>query len=122
VDKTNFLTEVHAKTLTPANIKAAFCKTGIIPFNPNVVITDMMALSQTTSTHATVPIQQSGPIKMMSEMVLDYINYQRIVMSSSNSTDAEDLPGLLLTPFFVQSAVDELSSTSALFLVSSSLI
>lgn len=120
VDKTNFLevyAEAHVKTLTPENIKAAFRKTGVIPFNPDVVTTDMMAPSQATSTHATVPIQQAGPIKTMSEMVINYMDYQRMATSSM---DAEDLPGPLSTPFFVRSAVDELSSTSAAFIVSTS--
>jgi hypothetical protein len=123
VDITNFLAvyaEVHVKTLTPENIKATFHKTGIIPFNPNVVTTDMMAPSQATSTHATVPIQQSSPIKMMSEMVIDYMDYQRMATLSNNSMDAENLPGPSSTPFFMQSAVDGLFSTSAAFLVSSS--
>jgi hypothetical protein len=123
VDKTNFLAiyaEAHIKTLTPENIKAAFRKTGVIPFNPDVVTTDMMAPSQATSTHATVPIQQSGPIKTMSEMVINYMDYQRMAASSNNSIDTEDLPEPLSTPFFVRSAIDELSSTSAAFLVSSS--
>jgi hypothetical protein len=123
VDKTNFLAiyaEAHAKTLTPENIKAAFRKTGVIPFNPDVVTTDMMAPSQETSTRAAVPIQQSGPIKMMSEMIVDYLDHQRITTSDNNSMDAEDLPELSPTPLFMRSAIDELSSTSAAFLVSPS--
>jgi DDE superfamily endonuclease len=101
VDKTNFLAvyaEAHAKTLTPENIKAAFRKTGVIPFNPDVVTTDMMAPSQETSTRAAVPIQQSGPIKTMSEMIIDYLDYQRITTSDNNSMDAKDLLGLSPTP------------------------
>jgi hypothetical protein len=104
VDKTNFLAvyaEAHVKTLTPENIKAAFRKTGVIPFNPDVVTPDMMAPSQGTSTHATVPIQQSSPIKMMSEMVIDYMDYQRMATSSNNSMDAKNLPGPSSTPFFM---------------------
>jgi len=59
VDKTNFLAvyaEVHVKTLTSENIKAAFRKTGVILFNSDVVITDTMMPSQKTSTHSTVSI------------------------------------------------------------------
>ena len=121
VDKTNFLAvyaEAHTKTLTPENIKAAFRKTGVIPFNPDVVTTDMMAPSQKTSIHAAVPIQQSDAIKTMSEMIIDYMEYQKI--TTNNSIDAEDVPEPSSTPFFVRSAIDELSSTSAAFLTSSS--
>ena len=65
VNKTNFLAvyaEAHTKTLTLENIKAAFCKTGVIPFNPDVVTKEMMALSLVTSTRNIVPVQQSSPI------------------------------------------------------------
>jgi hypothetical protein len=124
VDKTNFLAvyaEAHAKTLIPENIKAAFRKTGVIPFNPDVVTTDMMAPSQETSTRATVPIQQSGPIKTISEIIIDYIDYQKIATSNDPMNDeAEDLPEPSSVPLFMRSAIDELSSTSAGFLVSSS--
>jgi hypothetical protein len=53
VDKINVLevyAEAHSKTLTPVNIKAAFCKTGVIPFNPDIVTKEMMAPSLVTST------------------------------------------------------------------------
>ena len=33
----------HVKTLTPENIQATFWKTGVAPFNPNVVTVEMMA-------------------------------------------------------------------------------
>jgi hypothetical protein len=48
VSKSNFLAiyaEAHTKTLTESNIKAAFCKTGVIPLNHDVVTADMMAPS-----------------------------------------------------------------------------
>ena len=128
VDKTNFLAvyaEAHAKTLTSENIKAAFRKTGVIPLNPDVVTLDMMAPSQETSTRATVPIPQSGAIKTISEIIIDYMDYQKMATSNDNLMDAEaeDLPGpssMPVTPLFMRSAIDELSSTSAAFLVSPS--
>jgi hypothetical protein len=136
VDKTNFLSvyaEAHSKTLTPSNIKAAFRATGVIPFNPDVVTEEKMAPSLETSIQATVPIRQSSPIEKMSEMVLDYMDYRRIMALSMNTALSTDDTGALPgpstpltdpsstpTPLFVHSAVDALASTSAAFLASPS--
>lgn len=78
VDKTNFLSvyaEAHLATLTEENIKATFRKTGVIPFNPSVVTSTMMAPSETTSTQSTAPIRQTTPVRLMTDMVRDYIDY-----------------------------------------------
>src|ERR1700733_351179 len=56
----------------------------------------------------------------MSEMIIDYLDYQRITTPDNDSTDAEDLLGPSPTPLFMRSAINELSSISAAFLVSSS--
>ena len=60
VDKMNFLAiyiEAHNKTLTPENIKAAFHKTGVIPFDPDIVTAEMMAPSLAMLMRGTVPVQ-----------------------------------------------------------------
>ena len=64
MDKNNFLTvysRAHVRALTPANIKAAFKKTGIWPFNPNVVTADMLAPSKATSCEAHLPSPPDDP-------------------------------------------------------------
>jgi hypothetical protein len=64
MDKNNFLTvygRAHVLALTPANIKAAFKKTGIWPFNPNVVTADMLAPSKATSSEAHLPSPPNDP-------------------------------------------------------------
>lgn len=48
IDKTNFISvysKTHQKALTPETIHASFIKTGVWPFNPNIVTKDMMAPS-----------------------------------------------------------------------------
>jgi hypothetical protein len=120
VDKSNFLAvyaEAHKQALTPENIKSAFRKTGVIPFNPDVVTCGMMAPSLATSTQSMMPVLQSSPIKVMSEMVLDYMDYQSTSASREMTEDAGDSPVPLTTPFFMWSAVDGLTSTSAAFIV-----
>lgn len=64
MDKNNFLTvysRAHVRALTPANIKAAFKKTGIWPFNPNVVTADMLAPSKAMSCEAHLPSPPDDP-------------------------------------------------------------
>ncbi|KAJ7728732.1 hypothetical protein B0H16DRAFT_239608 [Mycena metata] len=80
-----------------------------------------MAPSLESSTRGTLPIQQSSPVRLMTGMISDYMDYQQLQMRPMD----EDLP--LATPspstpapFFVRSAVDGLSSTSASFLLTSS--
>ncbi|THU84612.1 DDE-domain-containing protein, partial [Dendrothele bispora CBS 962.96] len=74
VDKTNFLSvyaSAHTASLTTENIKAAFRKTGVVPFDRGVVTAEMMAPSTTSSIYSTAPIQQDSPVKCMSGMVMD---------------------------------------------------
>ena len=52
IDKGNFLqviSKAYITTLTPELIKTIFCKTGIWPFNPNVITADMLASSKEKS-------------------------------------------------------------------------
>ena len=64
MDKNSFLTvygKAHVCALTPENIKAAFKKTGVWPFNPNVVTAEMLAPSKDTSCEAHVPLPPDNP-------------------------------------------------------------
>jgi len=67
VSKETFLTiygAAHIKTLSPTLIKKAFEKTGIWPFNPNVVPVEMMAPSKETSREGHLPFAPSTPIRI----------------------------------------------------------
>jgi hypothetical protein len=64
MDKNNFLAiygKAHVCALTADNIKSAFKKTGVWPFNPNVVTDRMLAPSKETSCKAKLPIPPDDP-------------------------------------------------------------
>ncbi|KAJ7019762.1 hypothetical protein C8F04DRAFT_1146806 [Mycena alexandri] len=85
----------------------------------------MMAPSLESSLRATLPIPQSSPIKAMSSMIVDYLDYQKIQTalrdeddetSTSSPTPRTSAPA----PLFARAAVDSLSRTSGSFLTTSS--
>ncbi|KAJ7729907.1 hypothetical protein B0H16DRAFT_1469782 [Mycena metata] len=106
----------------------AFKKTGVIPLNRDVVTEQMMAPSLESSSRATLPIPQSSPIKAMSSMIVDYLDYQKIqtaprdedddalTQAPSSPTPRTSAPA----PLFARAAVDSLSRTSGSFLTTSS--
>jgi hypothetical protein len=57
--KLNFMAvyaKVHVRAFTESNIRATFAKTGIVPYNPDVVTVEMMAPSLETSTTSLLPL------------------------------------------------------------------
>src|SRR5712672_3446854 len=72
VAKTNFLlvyAKAHIRTFTPANILAAFAKTGIVPFNPNVVTSAMMGPSLETSISSHLPVALTSPVQEIVDLI-----------------------------------------------------
>lgn len=74
VDKTNFMevyAKAHIRAFTEANIKAAFAKTGVVPFNPNVISEQTMAPSLETSTSSTrlMPLGVASPVREISALI-----------------------------------------------------
>ncbi|KIO07658.1 hypothetical protein M404DRAFT_103207, partial [Pisolithus tinctorius Marx 270] len=68
ISKKNFLAvygPAHLKTLTCKNILAAFRKTGVWPFNPHVITSNMMAPSKETSIQGSLPVEPVMPIKLV---------------------------------------------------------
>ena len=66
VSKETFLTiygTAHIRALSPALVKKAFEKTGIWPFNPDVVPAEMMALSKETSQKGYLPFIPATPVR-----------------------------------------------------------
>ena len=64
MDKNNFLAiygRAHVHALTSNNIKATFKKTGVWPFNPDVVTGEMLAPSRETSCEAHLPLPLDDP-------------------------------------------------------------
>ena len=55
--------EAHIRTLSPELIRKAFEKTGVFPFNPDVISPEMMAPSKETSLEGPLPLTPSSPIR-----------------------------------------------------------
>ena len=72
VSKLNFLSiyaRAHAHAFTKENILAAFSKTGIVPFNPDVVTEAMMAPSLETSISSALPLALASPIQEVVDLI-----------------------------------------------------
>ena len=73
IDKGNFLqviSKAYITTLTPELIKTAFRKTGIWPFNPNVITAEMLAPSRETSVESHLPVPTSSqPVQILAAML-----------------------------------------------------
>src|SRR5271156_6508978 len=72
VTKLNFMSvyaRAHGRAFTKDNILAAFEKTGVVPFNPDVVTEDMMAPSLETSKSSVLPLEFPSPVKEMMDLI-----------------------------------------------------
>ncbi|KIK75713.1 hypothetical protein PAXRUDRAFT_18757 [Paxillus rubicundulus Ve08.2h10] len=70
--KQNFLTiyrRAHICALTPGIIHTAFCKTGVWPFNRDVITAEMMAPSKETLCEGHLPITPSSPVKIITNLL-----------------------------------------------------
>ncbi len=76
---------VHTTSLTPSNIKSAWRKAGIVPFNPDVVSHDMLAPSLPSSTLAIFPIDQPSPVKKLHRIMFPRSTPNPEIQSTSNS-------------------------------------
>lgn len=117
VTKTNFLSiyaKAHLQAFTHDNVLAAFRKTGIVPFNPDIITTDMMAPSLETSTRdGFLPIRQPSPVRAISNMIHTCLDNASAALLDSNTNLSR--PPTPSTPP-VQLAIDQLRSTSASYL------
>jgi len=61
------------EAFTPENIKTAFRKTGVHPFNPSVITQDMLAPSKETSIESHLPAKKTTtePVMIIAEMLHD---------------------------------------------------
>jgi hypothetical protein len=130
MDKNNFLAiygRAHVRALTVDNIKAAFKKTGVWPFNPNVVTEEMLAPSKETSCEAKLPIPPDDPtVNIIATM------FQKLSMiKEGQETDdvhnpTSDTPAVagssnLTKHDVINEAVDGLSRSKLAHLISSTL-
>ena len=76
VTKLNFLKvygAAHLKTITPDLVKTAFFKTGIYPFNHEVITPKMMAPSRDTSYKIFTPIIPPTPVQIVTDLLVDAV-------------------------------------------------
>ena len=149
VVKTNFLlvyAKAHTHAFTPANILAAFAKTGIVPFNPDVVTEAMMGLSLETSITCHLPVALASPVQEIVDLISQHKARKRkhlddleeVEPASKRHTADNSQPPQLKTPSQgsatsrpatqptptsspytpIQRALNRLATTSASFLVS----
>ena len=126
MDKTTFLTiygQAHVCALTSENIKSAFKKTGVWPFNPHVVTEEMLAPSKETSSEAHLPIPLDDPaVNVLATML----------RKLAKISEAEDAPNVISeTPMagpsnptkhdVINKAVHGLSQTKLAHLIASTL-
>ena len=86
VSKVNFLevyAKAHVRAFTKENILAAFKKTGMVPFNPDVITDTMMAPSLETSLTTRLPLNLASPL----QEIVDLLSCHR-----AHKRSREDLP------------------------------
>jgi hypothetical protein len=126
MDKNNFLAiygRAHIRALTPDNIKAAFKKTGIWPFNPDVVTTEMLAPSRETSCEAHLPLPPDDPaVNVLATMLKKLATIDEIDDESDAISEAPVAgPSNLTKHDVIKEAVDGLSRTKLAHLISTTL-
>ena len=120
--KLNFLavyTKAHVRAFTENNIRAAFAKTGIVPYNPNVVTVEMMAPSLETSTTSLLPLGLASPVREVVDLISHHNAQKRKRQDMEEESEAVSIaasdPSSSYTP--VRQALASLATTSASFLV-----
>lgn len=101
VNKTNFLGiygRAHLCALTPDNVRAAFRKTGVWPFNPGVVLKEMLAPSKETSCEAHLPVAPSTPVRIIAKMLrkLAISTVQEVQEEGSDDEDGTEDDGAVV--------------------------
>ena len=122
VDKSNFLSvyaTAREEAFTSGNIIAAFRKTGVVPFNPDMITEDMMAPSRTSSSQSILPLTQQSPIRVMVDMIHRQLARELVAEEEENREDQDSDEGPPTTevnsPILV--AIEELQLTLGRHLV-----
>ena len=92
ITKQNFLTiygHAHIRALTPDIIRTAFRKTGVWPFNRNVITAEMMAPSKETSCEGHLPITPSSPVRIIAGL-LEKLSANEDIEEAPNSDTISD--------------------------------
>ena len=124
VTKQNFVTvygRAHQHVLTPELVKTAFQKTGVWPFNANLVTKGMMAPSLKTSLQGHLPLPQPSPVRALTSFMRHYHSSASTENSNlsegSSQVQTADVPWTQGNYSAAKDAVEALASTSASFLL-----
>lgn len=101
IDKTNFLSILsmaYMKALTPDLIKTAFWKTGIHPFNPDVITLAMLVTSKDTSKDAHLPALAAVDPDLAAAVHILADMLQQLRLANANSTDPNPAPSAPSAP------------------------
>jgi hypothetical protein len=116
VSKTNFLSvygRAHLRALTPENIKAAFRKTGVYPYDPSVVTEDMLAPAREMAIkhHAIVPMET--PVRVLVDAFTNLERRRRAAATDDGSDEDFEEQEILgdNVPRELKSAFAHLSNT-----------
>jgi hypothetical protein len=88
ITKANFITiygRTHLRAPMPGPIRTTFRKTGVWPFNRDVVSDSIMVLSKETSKKSHLPIMPSTPLRVITDF------FRRPQSVSTESKDTEDV-------------------------------
>ncbi len=131
VTKSNFLAvyaRAHVRALTPENILAAFRKTGVVPLDPDMVTTQMMAPSLETARSGALPLPISAEVEAVSSYMKQEIDRRNGVPVINRDLDIgmeleEDTHHDMhfnTTDAASEHLINDIASTSSGYLVSSS--
>jgi hypothetical protein len=102
VSKLNFLgiyTKAHVCVFTKENILVAFRKTGMVPFNPDVITDAMMALSLETSISTCLPLKLVSPLQEMVDLISRHYTHKCHCEDKPDPEDeAQHTPSRRLAP------------------------
>ena len=121
ISKENFLTvygKMHATVLQPNLIKTAFWKTGIFPFNRDIITSNMMAPSHSTCFKVFTPIEPSTPGCIVTNLLVDVL--QPAVSKNMDMVNVSGDMNLIDPGQPLWHAVDDLSQLSLAFLTTES--
>jgi len=93
VSKANFLSiygKAHVRALTEENIRMAFKKTGVVPFDPNILSAQQFSPSRETTLEAAMPLSYPTPVKMICDAFAKLAHKRTPGTDSSVNGDESD--------------------------------
>ncbi|KAJ2929523.1 hypothetical protein H1R20_g7583, partial [Candolleomyces eurysporus] len=108
----------HQEALSSHNIITAFQKTGVVPFNPDIITEDLLAPSRETSTSMGLPVPPDSPVRIVSDLLHATVARQA-AEDLESEVNCSALPSQCQNPLATPTrhAQNELSSSSVAFLV-----